>query len=119
MSATDDERRGFEDLSLAALREDSSYLQNVVWVLLGLTLVWFHWLGLVVAGALVALPQRTFARGVGAGVGFGVLVVLLFVGQFALVGATEAYVDMGVVAVLPVAIGIALPTLGSLVRGIV
>ena len=106
---------------LTALRSDDRkrWVVTTVAVVLGLGLSTVHWSGLLVAGALAAFPQRTFGRGVAAGVGVGLLVVCLFVARLATVGAVSAVTDMGVVAILPVGIGLGLPAFGALVRGLV
>ena len=107
MSALDDlradrrRRRGATALALAV----------------GLALVVVHWAGLVLLGALVALPQRTVGRGVVAGVGAGALVVLAFLADLALAGVLGPVLGMGQPAWLALAIGLGLPALGSLARG--
>jgi hypothetical protein len=94
---------------------------TLVAVVVGLGLVWLHWLGMVVGGALVALPRRSVRRGLTAGLGFGLVVVLANVLALLLVGpaAVEAAVSMqqvfGLSVVLPLAAGV----VGGLVRGVV
>ena len=88
-------------------------------VLLGLGLSLFHWFGLFLAGAMAALPQRTVPRGIGAGLGVGVLAVVVFLGQFWLAGTLGPVLGMGQPAWLALAIGLGLPTFGALVRGVV
>ncbi|WP_435349627.1 hypothetical protein [Haloarchaeobius sp. HRN-SO-5] len=93
---------------------------TAVAVLAGVGLSLVHWSGLLVAGALVALPQRSVARGLAAGVGVGVLVSLVaFLVPLTLTGSVSSVAEMGVVAALPVGIGLALPAFGALVRGLV
>jgi hypothetical protein len=88
-------------------------------VVVGLALSQIHWAGLLVAGALVALPQQSLGRGVVAGLGVGVLVVALFLSRFALVGTLGPVLGMGQPTWLALGIGLGLPTFGSLVRGVV
>ena len=88
-------------------------------VLLGVGLSLFHWSGLLLAGALAALPQRTIPRGIAAGFGVGVLAVVVFLGQLWLAGTLGHVLGMGQPAWLALALGLGLPTFGALVRGIV
>lgn len=88
-------------------------------VLLGLGISLFHWSGLLLAGALAALPQRSLARGLGAGVGVGVLAVVVFLSQFWLAGTLGAVLAMGQPTWLAFGIALGLPTFGALVRGVV
>jgi hypothetical protein len=83
---------------------------------IGVTLATTHWLGFLVGGALVAVPQRTIPRGVVAGTGFGVVVWSVFLVTLALEGTAAAYVGMGQVFYLSVAIPVVAAFLGSLVR---
>lgn len=87
-------------------------------VVVGLALSTVHWSGLLLAGALVALPQRSIRRGVAAGVGIGVLAVVLFLGQFALAGTLGPVLAMGQPSWLALGIGLLLPAFGSLLRGV-
>jgi lipopolysaccharide export LptBFGC system permease protein LptF len=106
---------------LATLREDRRRRLAVTAgaVVLGLVLAVVHWAGLLVAGALVALPQRSFGRGVAAGVGMGALIVVGFLGQLALAGTFDPVLAMGQPSLLALGIGLLLPAFGSLVRGVV
>ncbi|MFW5948424.1 MAG: hypothetical protein ACOCSD_02360 [Halolamina sp.] len=107
--------------SLTALRRDSRrrLVVTVALVGVGLGLALVHWAGLLVAGALVALPQRSFLQGVAAGASFGVLVVVAFLAVFALAGTLGPVLAMGQPTWLAVGIGLGVPTVGSLSRGIV
>lgn len=87
--------------------------------LVGLALAILHWAGLLVAGALVALPQRSLSRGIAAGVGVGVAVVLGFLVVFALSGTLGPVLAMGQPGLLALGIGLLLPPFGSLLRGVV
>ena len=84
---------------------------------MGLVLVLVHWAGLLLLGALVALPQRTVGRGVATGVGAGALVVLAFLADLALAGVFGPVLAMGQPAWLALAIGFGLPAFGALARG--
>lgn len=105
---------------LAALRGDGRQRSLVVLggVLLGLGLGSLHWFGLVVGGAVVALPARTIPRGLAYGLGLGVLGLLVFAAQLALQGALGPALSTGMVGGISVLIGLALPLIGSLVRGL-
>lgn len=106
---------------LTALRSDPRQRRLVVvaGVLLGLGLGSLHWVGLVIGGAVVALPARTIPRGLGHGLALGVLELMVFAGLLAWQGALGPMSSTGVVGAITVAIALALPLLGSLVRGIV
>ncbi|WP_458206318.1 hypothetical protein [Haladaptatus sp. NG-SE-30] len=117
-----DEVRG-ED---AARRFDD--LQNdgtLRWVLIGvgaiigLALAWVHWLGLLVGGVLVSLPTRDWRRGILAGLGFGVLALLVFAGLLAARGALAPALEMGQITLLAVAIPLVAGGIGGLARGLV
>jgi hypothetical protein len=88
-------------------------------VLLGLGLGSLHWLGLVIGGAVVALPARTVPRGLAYGLALGVLGLGVFAGLLAWQGALWPALSTGMVGGIAVAIGLVAPLLGSLVRGIV
>lgn len=106
---------------LAAVREERRrrLAATAVALALGLGLSVVHWSGLLLAGALVALPQRTFGRGVAAGVGAGALVAVAFLTQLALAGTIAPTLAMGQPTWLALAIGLLLPAFGSLLRGVV
>ncbi len=87
-------------------------------VVVGIGLATLHWAGLLIAGALVALPQRSVSRGIAAGLGVGVLVVVAFLVSLALAGTLGPTLAMGQPSLLALGIGLLLPPLGSLVRGI-
>ncbi|MFW5938458.1 MAG: hypothetical protein ACOCSN_05895 [Halanaeroarchaeum sp.] len=84
--------------------------------LIGLVLATVHWTGFLVGGALVALPQRTVPRGIVVGTGFGLVVWGTFLATLALEGTAGAYLGMGQVFYLSVAIPVLAAFLGSLVR---
>lgn len=86
--------------------------------LLGLVLATTHWIGFLIGGALVAVPQRSIVRGIVSGTGYGVLVWGVFLATLALDGTAASYVEMGQVFYLSVAIPVLTAFLGSLVRAI-
>lgn len=89
---------------------------TVAVVLLGLLVATIHWLGFLLGGALVALPQRTRTRGVLAGLGFGVAAWAVFLVILVLNGTAAPYLAMGEVFSLSLAIPIVAAFLGSLLR---
>ena len=105
---------------LEALRSDPRRRLAVVLggVLIGLGLGSVHWLGLVLGGALVALPARSIPRGVAHGLGLGVLGLLVFVVQLALQGALGPTLSTGFVGAIGLAVGLGAPLLGALVRAV-
>lgn len=107
--------------ALDGLREnrDRRLAVTVGAVVVGLGIAQVHWAGLLVAGALVALPQQSLGRGIAAGLGVGALVVALFLARFALAGTLGPVLGMGQPTWLALGIGLGLPTFGSLVRGVV
>lgn len=105
---------------LDAARSDDRrrWLLSIVGAICGLALTWIHWLGIVVGGALVALPQVSLRRGVLAGVGFGVLTILVVGLWLATAGTIDTYLAMGRVLGISTAIPLAFALLGSLARGL-
>lgn len=91
----------------------------VVAVVVGLVAASLHWVGLVVGGAAVGLVTTSLKRALLAGLGFGTLAVLVWLGSLALAGALGEVLAMGLFAWLGMAIGIAGSVLGSLLRGVV
>jgi hypothetical protein len=106
---------------LAPLRETPRYhwAGLVAAIVLGLALASVHWLGLVAGGALVGIVSTSFRRALLAGLGFGVLVVVSWVGLAVVGGVLGKVLATGQLAGITVAIGLVAPVLGSLVRGIV
>lgn len=84
----------------------------------GLVLASVHWLGLVAGGALVGLVARSLARAIVSAIGFGVLVLIIWALSLAVAGSLGNVVGMGLFAGIGVGIAIALPVLGSLIRGV-
>lgn len=88
-------------------------------VVLGLLVAQLHWLGLVVGGALVSLPQSSFGRGVAAGLGFGAVAWGAFLVGLWSAGVAGLYPQMGQVAAVVAGISLACGLLGGLARGLV
>lgn len=107
--------------ALTTVRETPRYhwLALVVASLLGVGATYFHWIGLVVGGALVGLVATNLKRALLAGIGFGVLVVLVWASLLSLSGVLGRAVAMGEISLVAVGIALGLSTLGSLVRGVV
>jgi len=95
------------------------WIATALALIVGLGLASVHWLGLVAGAALVALPQRTTARGVVAGVGFGLLALAATAVSLSLAGGLD--VALAMTQPLGVAVGVALigGAVGGLVRGMV
>jgi hypothetical protein len=106
--------------ALSTLREDDDRrrLATAAGAVLGLVLAWVHWFGLPLGGALVAIPRRRILTAPLFGLGFGALVLVAFGAWLALAGALGPVLDMGQVTLATVAMGLALPVVGSLVRGV-
>jgi len=106
--------------ALDALRADPTRRRLVMGsgIVVGLIVGLFHWLGFVLGGALVAVPQPSLRRGLAAGVGFGLFAWLVFVAWLASVGALDTYVQMGPVLGVSTATPIVGGLLGSLLRGV-
>jgi hypothetical protein len=90
-------------------------------VVVGLGLAWFHWLGLIVGAALVALPRTTIPRGVAAGIGFGVVAVAANLAVLASTGTAAVGTATAMTQVFGLSVGLGLATglVGGLVRGVV
>lgn len=84
---------------------------------LGLALSWLHWLGLVVAGALVGLVSPSVPRALLGGLGVGLLVLVAFAATLGEAAAVAA--GMTPIVSVAVAAAIGLPLLGSLSRAVV
>lgn len=82
----------------------------------GLFLAWLHWFGLVAAGALVGLLSPSLPRAVAAGLGFGVLALLVFAATLG--GAAQLAFGATPVIYVTVAGALVLPVFGSLARGL-
>lgn len=87
-------------------------------VAVGLLAAAVHWVGIVVGGALVSLPQRSLRNGVLAGFAFGVVCWLAFVIVLAFAGSLSTYLTLGQVLGVSAAIPLAGGTLGGVARGV-
>lgn len=107
--------------ALGRVRVDPNYhwVAMVGAVLVGVVLASVHWLGLVVGGALVGLTTASLARALLAGLAFGILVLVTWAALFVIAGTFGSVLAMGQIPVLGAAMGLGLPVLGSLVRGVV
>lgn len=106
--------------ALEGIREDdrARWIATAFGAAVGLLAASFDPLGLVLGGALVAIPAEDAHRGLGAALGFGLLVLAIFaIGLFA-AGSLGPASAMGVPFALPIGIGLGLPLLGGLVRGV-
>ncbi|WP_049970861.1 hypothetical protein [Haladaptatus cibarius] len=111
----------FDESPLAELRANPTHRLLAVGagVVIGLALAWVHWLGLLVGGMLVSFPTKNWKRGVLAGLGFGVLSLLVFLSLLAFYGSLTPALGMGQITVLLVAIPLAAGTIGGLARALV
>jgi hypothetical protein len=106
---------------LARVRTDplSHWVALLLAIVAGLVVASFHWVGLVVGGALVGLVASSLSRALLAGLGFGLIVVLAWMARLVWVGALGDVLTMGLFAWLAIAIAVVAPVLGSLLRGVV
>jgi short subunit fatty acids transporter len=110
--------------ALAEIRGDvrARWAALVAATVLGLAAAWIHWYGLLLGGALVGLASKDLKRALAAGIGFGLLAWVAFVGLMATNGGTASvvqYAETGRLLYLSVGIPVGLSALGSLVRGVV
>jgi hypothetical protein len=109
--------------ALARVRSDprSRWVVVLSAMAVGLALAWFHWLGLIVGAALVAIPQRSLPRGLIAGLGFGVIAFLAHVLVLATTGPAvlDTAVAMQQVFGVSGAVAVVAGVVGGLVRGVV
>ena len=120
MRPTERSARAEVEERLTALRDRDRRRTLVVLggVLLGLGLGSIHWLGLVLGGALVAMPARTVPRGLAHGLGLGVLGLAVFAGLLWTQGALAAALATGTIGAVSVGVGLGAPLLGAFVRGL-
>ena len=112
---------GAIDGGLTRLRETPRYhwLGLVAACLAGLVLASVHWIGLVAGGALVGLVSTTLRRALLAGLGFGVLALVMWAGLLIWYGSLGGVLATGMLAGLGAVIALVAPVLGSLIRGII
>jgi len=87
-------------------------------VAVGVALASVHWLGLVVGGALVAVPQRSLGRGLVAGFLFGGVVLTVFLVDLAAADVAGGFLRFGLLRDVAIAMSLGLPTFGALARGL-
>ncbi|MFB6360746.1 MAG: hypothetical protein ABEH59_05430 [Halobacteriales archaeon] len=106
---------------LASIRADPRQRRLVIagGLLVGLGLGALHWLGLVLGGALVALPARTIPRGLAHGLALGMVGLATAGLLLAANGALEAALSTGSIGGIAAGIGLAAPLLGAAVRAVV
>lgn len=106
---------------LAHVRDDRYRRRAVMLVgaAVGLAVAQFHWLGLLLGGALVGLASRDLPRALLAGLAFGVGALAVFLGSLAIAGSLGPVLAMGQLTYLAVATPIGAGLVGSLVRGVV
>ncbi|MEZ3116839.1 hypothetical protein RYH80_13055 [Halobaculum sp. MBLA0147] len=85
-------------------------------VVVGVVLGSLHWVGLVVGAALVSLTRETPRRGLAAGVGFGVVVVVTHVAVLAASGSSVVATAVAMRQVFGV--GVAVPLVAGLIGGL-
>jgi len=107
------------DAQLTALRTDETRRRRALAgaVFLGLVLAWIHWVGLIVAGALVGLTRRRGRRAVLSGSAFGALAIVLTV--LASPMSAGEFAALEPVNYLTIATGLLLPAWGSLARYVI
>lgn len=88
----------------------------VVAILVGLVAAALHWAGLFLGGALVGLAAETRKRALLAGLGFGVLVWVVFAATLLASGDLGQYLAMGQITVVGLAIPVTTATFATLVR---
>lgn len=92
------------------------FVAMVITAFVGLFLAWIHWIGLIIAGALVGIVSPSLRNGVFSALGFGFLVITLFMLSHG-TGATRV-LRMEPIIYITLLSALVLPVLGSLVRGL-
>lgn len=105
--------------ALASIRHDNTRrrIALVVAAAIGLVVASVHWLGLVLAGALVGLTRRTLRGAVATGFLFGI-VVLVASAVWISPGSPANVLALAPLTYVAVGIGLGAPTWGALARGI-
>lgn len=106
--------------ALAEIRAEprARWIATAVGAAIGLLAASVDPLGIVLGGALVAIPARDPYRGLGAALGFGLLLVAIFLLGLLAAGSLGPASGMGLPFALPFGIGLGLSVLGGLVRGL-
>lgn len=110
---------GWTPAALADLRADDNRRRAalVTAALVGLLAAAVHWLGLVLAGALVGLVSEDLPRALAGGLAVGVLVLAVHVSASPVMGPGE-FVALAPAAYVSVGAALVAPLWGSLVRGV-
>jgi hypothetical protein len=85
----------------------------------GLALSAVHWSGLVAGGVLVGLLAPSIRRAILYGLYLGATVLFVFVLSLLLFGALGRWAALGQLTLLSVVLGLAFPTLGAGIRGLI
>jgi len=93
-------------------------LVAAVAVVASLALASVHWLGLLVGGVAVGVLASTWPRALAAGLGFGALAWVVFLGTLWRAGRLAAYWDAGLLLYASVGIPLALGAVGALAHGL-
>lgn len=110
-------RERFHDaLYTIRTRPSHHFVAMLVTAFVGLFLVWLHWFGLVLAGALVGIVSPSLRNGVFSALGFGILVIALFLLSHGTV--VPRVLGMEPIIYITLLSALVLPMLGSLVRGL-
>lgn len=106
---------------LKHIREDglSHWIALVACLVIGVLLASLHWIGLIAGGALVGLVTANIRRAIVAGVGFGLVVLIVWATRLAVAGSFGKVAAMGEIALLGVAIALVGAVFGSLARGVI
>lgn len=88
-------------------------------IVIGLVASTFHWVGIFIGGALCGLAAATRKRALLAGLGFGVLVWIVFALSLGVGGDFGGYLAMGQIFLVSVAIPVVAATFAALVRWLV
>lgn len=91
----------------------------VVAILVGLAASAVHWAGLFIGGTLVGLASDTRGRAILSGLGFGTLVWAVFALSLFADGALGAYLEMGQIFWVSLAIPVVAGMFAALVRWLV
>jgi apolipoprotein N-acyltransferase len=105
---------------LSLVREESRphWVGLALAVVVGLVVSTVHWLGLVLGGALVGLVAASLPRALLSGLGFGLVVLLVWWLTLVLSDGVGKVTATGELAGLGVVMALVAPVLGSLARGV-
>lgn len=86
--------------------------------LIGLAISYFHWLGLIAGGILIALTSKNLKTAIALGFLLGVAVYCLFLVQLAANGLAEKFFAMVPLSYLSLLLAVAATTLSSALRAL-